>query len=321
MRQIILVIVMLGVAGTFPRLLAPSGTAWTRSASNPILAASLSWEETAMQEPFVLLEDGVWKLWYTGGWTHPGMGYATSLDGITWTRYASNPVYGQGGSGYAYTADCPHIVKVGATYYLFSSGGTTTSAPFTTFKVATSTDGLAWTTQSSSITLPASGTLWGNRVAWIEGSTWRMLQEVYNGTIWQIYYYTSSDGLTWSIQNSGNALTTLQVFAGGMYGGPTMAQQGGLIIPKRAGVYEIWYHAAPGAGVSPTNIYRATSSNLITWTQTGAVLTHTGSGDELDQIADPSVNVVGSVAYLHYDAVINATSTGKIMLATGTAAP
>lgn len=320
MRRLVALGLVVLVAGTFPRLLAPSGSAWTRSASNPLLSASLSWEETEMAEPMVILENGVWKMWFTGGWTHPGTGYATSTDGITWTRYASNPVYGQGGSGYAFTSNCAQVTKVGSTYYLFVSGGTTTSAPFTTFKVATSTDGIAWTTQASSISLPSGKTRWGNRVVWLEGATWKMLQEA-GPSVWEIYYYTSSDGLTWSIQNSGNPLTTLQVAAGGMYGGPTFAQQGGLTIPKRAGLYELWYHAAPASGLNPTNIYRATSSDLITWTQTGAALTHTGSGDEADQIGDPTVIIVGSVAYLYYDAVINASSTAKILLATGVAAP
>jgi sucrose-6-phosphate hydrolase SacC (GH32 family) len=315
MRRLLLVLVVLGVAGTFPRLLAPSGSAWTRSASNPLMTATLSWESTAMQEPMVLLENGLWKMWYTGGWSSVATGYATSTDGITWTKYAGNPVYGQGGSGYAGGSNCPQVTKVGSTYYLYSTDNAVPKV-----NIATSTDGITWTTQTPSISLPSGKTLWGNRVVWIEGATWKMLQEAGNSP-WEIYYYTSSDGLTWSIQNSGNPLTTLQVHAAGMYGGPTMAQQGGITIPKRGGLYEIWYHAAPGAGNTPTNIYRATSPDLITWTQAGAALTHTGSGDEADQIADPAVIVVGSVAYLYYDAVVNATSTGKIMLATGVAAP
>ena len=309
---------MLGLAGSFPRLLALDDDSWVRSGANPLLAAVLPWEETAMQEPFVMLEDGVWKLWFTGGWTHPGMGYATSPDGITWSKHAGNPVYGQGGSGYANTSDAHHIVKVGSTYWLFTSGGTTTSNPFTTYRIATSSDGIAWTTQVSSISLPSGKTLWGNRVVWLEGATWHMLQEA-GPSRWEIYHYTSSDGLTWSIQNSGNPLTTLQQHASGMYGGPTMAQQGGLTIPKRNGLYEIWYHAAAVSGNNPTNIYRATSPDLVTWTS-GDALIATGSGDELDQIADPCVVVVGSVAYLYYDAVINTTEVGKIMLATGPAA-
>lgn len=308
--------------GTFtlaPPAVPPFDSSWTRYGSNPIMTPAVSWEETAVQEPMVLYESGAWRMWYTGGWTHPGTGYATSTDGLTWTKYASNPVYGQGGSGYANTADCPEVTKVGSTYYLFTSGGVTTSNPFTTFRVATSTDGIAWTTQSSSIAIGSGKTLWGNRTVWIESGTWYMLQES-GPTPWEIYLYTSSDGLTWSIANSGAPLTTLQVATGGMYGGPGLATDStGANTPTFSGTYHAWYHAAPAAGNNPTNIYHATSSDRITWTRTGAVLTHTGSGDEADQIADPSIVVVNGTAYLFYDAVINATERGVLMLATAPA--
>jgi len=44
---------------------------------------------------------GLFKLWYSAGsispadvpWTEPAaIGYATSPDGITWTKYANNPI-------------------------------------------------------------------------------------------------------------------------------------------------------------------------------------------------------------------------------------
>lgn len=309
---------MLGVAGSFPRLLPPSGASWTRSGSNPLISPALSWEETAVVEMVVILEDGVFKMWFRGGWNAEAIGYATSADGIHWTKYAGNPVYGLGGSGEAASVALPEIRKVGSTYYLFAIkhpfgiGGTNSLV------VATSTDGITWTPQTASISLPSGKTLWGNRVVWREGSTWKMLNEAGPST-WEMYLYTSSDGLTWSIQNSGNPLTTLQVHAGGAYGGPTFPTQDAIVIPKRNGVYELFYHAAPVSGNQPSHIYRATSSDLITWTQTGGVLIATGSGEEIDQIADPSVIVAGSVAYLYYDTTINATETGKIMLATGLA--
>jgi hypothetical protein len=38
--------------------------------------------------------DGAYHMWYSGGQTssHEGIGYAQSLDGITWTKYGSNPI-------------------------------------------------------------------------------------------------------------------------------------------------------------------------------------------------------------------------------------
>jgi sucrose-6-phosphate hydrolase SacC (GH32 family) len=305
-----------GGSGPFitPPTVPPFDASWTRSGSNPILSASVAWEETGNGEPRARWEGGTaWKLWYNGGWAHPGIGYATSTDGIAWTKYASNPVYGQGGSGMAGNdGGQSFVTKTGSTYYLF-----TTNNDIPRVNVATSTDGIAWTTQVSSITLPAGKTLWGNRAVWIEGETWKMLQEA--GTSWAIYLYTSADGLTWSIGNGGAALSTLQVAGGDNYGGPTIALVNGVHQPTFASTYRIWYH--DGAGAS-TNIYTATSSDLITWTIGNGgspVLTHTGAGFEIDQVADPSVVVVNGTAYLYYTGVDNTGTTSKIGVATAPA--
>jgi predicted GH43/DUF377 family glycosyl hydrolase len=298
----------------------PTDDSWVRSGSNPILGPVEAWEETAVYEPTILVEGGVWKMWYGGGWDHPALGYATSSDGITWTKYVSNPVYGQGGSGYANTSASAEVVKIAGTYWLFTSGGASTTDVRSTFRVATSADGITWTDQSESISLPAGKTLWGNRAVWIEGSTWYMLQEA-GPTRWEIYLYTSSDGLTWSIANGGAALDSLQVVAGGMYGGATFAHDAhGRALPMIDGEYHIWYHAAAAAGNLPTNLHHATSTDKINWTQTaGPILEHLASGFEVDQAADPSITVVGATAYLFYDGDDNVAEAAHVLLATAPA--
>lgn len=303
---------------TFP----PTGANWTRSASSPVLSPSQAWEQTAVSEVARVISGVTWKMWYTGGWNNPGLGYATSSDGITWTHYASNPVYGQGGSSYANSAASSFVMTPTesgtANYYLYTSGGSSPTNIRTTFRVATSADGIAWTTAASSATLATGCTAWGNRVVWKESSTWYMLQEELTaGSTWAIYYYTSSDGLTWSIGNSGNALSTLQVHAGGMYGGPRFATVDTLLTPKVGSVYQLWFHAVNATGNLPTNIYHATSTDKITWTITPAtpVLTYTGSGFEIDQVAGPVPVQVGTASYLYYDGDDNGSSAAKIGLA------
>lgn len=298
----------------------PLDNSWSRSVANPILSPTVAWEQTAVQEPIVTFEGGTtWKMWYRGGWGSEAIGYATSTDGIAWTKYASNPVYGLGGSGEAADVALPQVNKVGATYYLFAVkhpfgiGGTNVSV------VATSTDGIAWMTQSSSMTLPSGTTLWGNSTVWIEGgTTWYRLQEA-GPSPWQIYLYTSTDGLTWNIGNSGNALSTLQIATGGMYGGPTFViGSSGEPTPTFDGLYQLWYHASPVSGNLPTNIYHATSLDRITWTRTSPspVLTYAGSGFEVDQVADPSLVVGPGTAYLFYDGDNNPSSAASIGVAT-----
>ena len=308
MRRILLAA---GSGGSFTTYFAPTDASWTRSGSNPIISATVAWEETGSGEPRVHTEGSAWKMWYNGGWTNEGQGYATSTDGISWAKYVSNPVYGQGGSGVSGWAVRGFVYLDGSTYYLYTSTGT--NGP--NFSVATSSDGIAWTTQSSSATLPSGKTLWGNRAVWKEGTAWKMLQEA--GTSWAIYLYTSTDGLSWAIGNGGSAVSGLQVSTDN-FGGPTIAMLNGIYAPKISGVYHIWYHDGPG---STTDIYHATSSDLTTWTRNGPVLTHAGTGFEIDQVADPSVLIVGATAYLFYTGVDNAGTTSKIGLATAPAVP
>lgn len=72
----------------------PDGITWTKHPGNPILRGSASWESASVQSPAVVVQDGVYRMWYTG--TAPisyvGIGYATSGDGIQWTKFPGNPV-------------------------------------------------------------------------------------------------------------------------------------------------------------------------------------------------------------------------------------
>ena len=59
----------------------------------------------------------------------------------------------------------------------------------------------------------------------------------------------------------------------------------------------------------------------MTWTKTtpSPVLTHTGYGFEFDQVADPSIVIVGTTAYMFYDGDDNVRLRGAIGLATAPA--
>jgi predicted GH43/DUF377 family glycosyl hydrolase len=61
----------------------------------PVIAHSGSgWDSDYVSACTVLKIDGVYHMWYSGGnvTSHEGIGYAQSTDGITWTKYASNPI-------------------------------------------------------------------------------------------------------------------------------------------------------------------------------------------------------------------------------------
>lgn len=70
------------------------------SGENPVFAGtgdSADWDELIRERGYILKEDGVYHLWYTGYQdrkdTELHLGYATSPDGIHFTRYRGNPIF------------------------------------------------------------------------------------------------------------------------------------------------------------------------------------------------------------------------------------
>lgn len=72
------------------------GLRWIRQSAQPVLEASLSWENVAVMCPHVMWDkkNHVWKMWYSAGEQYEpnALGYATSTDGLIWKKYADNPV-------------------------------------------------------------------------------------------------------------------------------------------------------------------------------------------------------------------------------------
>jgi beta-1,2-mannobiose phosphorylase / 1,2-beta-oligomannan phosphorylase len=72
------------------------GVAWQRMSDKPVLAAELPWEKVAVMCPHVMWdeEQKQYRMWYSGGGQYEpdAIGYATSADGLHWTKHAENPV-------------------------------------------------------------------------------------------------------------------------------------------------------------------------------------------------------------------------------------
>ncbi|NCO38792.1 MAG: hypothetical protein GW911_14255 [Armatimonadetes bacterium] len=76
----------------------PDGAAWTRQSAEPVLSAEPGWEKnTAVMCPHVLWEERLklFRMWYSGGEQYEpnALGYATSADGLHWTKCSENPVF------------------------------------------------------------------------------------------------------------------------------------------------------------------------------------------------------------------------------------
>jgi predicted GH43/DUF377 family glycosyl hydrolase len=76
------------------------GYAWERNPLNPVLrrGPSGSWDQSSVRGTAAFTGNGKYYLFYDGGALTP-IGFATSVDGIVWTKYNGNPVFFAGSSG------------------------------------------------------------------------------------------------------------------------------------------------------------------------------------------------------------------------------
>lgn len=253
------------------------------------------YEPIALYEgsPQIIAGPNVFKLWYSSGVAAPGIHYAESADGQTWTKYGSNPVLN--------SRMRPALLKDGATYYLFVSNGDTQ------IDLYSSNDGLAWTLVSASVLALGSAGAWdathlANSFVWKEGiGDYRMLYEAngvgVNGGNWAIGYATSANLTAWTKSGSNPVITEALRSVGGPF-----------VYKANSGTYWAWVHHA-ASGSLPTDIERFRSSNLTAWTKDPAsrnalsrITSDEGAGTSVGQTADPTLLELSGQTYLYYSA-------------------
>ena len=83
----------------------PDGVNWTKHPANPLLISrNQSYDHTNLMAPVVIDVDSTWHMWYGGNHgntdSYPRQDidicYATSSDGVEWTKYQNNPVIENG---------------------------------------------------------------------------------------------------------------------------------------------------------------------------------------------------------------------------------
>ena len=201
--------------------------------------------------PIILAGPKVYKGWFTDGYTN-GVNYAESSDGKIWTPYASNPVLANYTNG--------AIVKYSGTYYHWGQKAAQVADGVPYF--STSTDGVTWSAPTVTTGFTAtSGVYFNLAIADVIGGVFYALYSGLNGSnsAPNTYLATSSDGLAWTIQNSGNPVLT-NVFCEGA--------------PVKVGsTYYMWGTAnQPGQGNStasafdPFDTVLYSSSDLVHWT-------------------------------------------------------
>ena len=181
---------------------------WRKFEGNPVLdVVEGSWEEAIVGDPWVLVEEGVFKMWYYAcGLGKCQTGLATSSDGIRWKRNPSNPVIRAEEEFDRKSASKVTVVRRGETYHAWygADDGRRRAIAY-----ATSKDGVNW--EKHGIVLEPEGGFEGKfldcpSVLWDEErGLWRMWYsagQVIPGEPHVICYAESSDGMRWRKRSS-----------------------------------------------------------------------------------------------------------------------
>jgi beta-1,2-mannobiose phosphorylase / 1,2-beta-oligomannan phosphorylase len=143
--------------------------------TNPVFSpAKGQWDAKIRERGWILREDGQYKLWYTGyDGSKDGirrLGYATSPDGIAWTRHPKNPLLKE-----VWVEDMM-IVKHDGKYYMFAEGREDRA------HMLTSDNGLDWKPAGQlNIRLkngkPIPDGPFGTPTVWRENDRWHLFYE------------------------------------------------------------------------------------------------------------------------------------------------
>jgi sucrose-6-phosphate hydrolase SacC (GH32 family) len=237
---------------------ARSMVSFTPYEANPVFqgTGTDTWDRYIRERGFILKEGGIYKMWYTGytADSEPKyLGYATSEDGISWSRYSDRPIYER-----RWTEDM-FVVRNGGLYYMYAEG---------THDIAhllTSEDGISWEDQGDLVILDTGGEPipppYGTPTVWIEEGQWYLFYERNDLGIWLA---TSEDKLTWTNVRDDPVIEM----------GPEPYDEGAVAanqVVKHDGSYYLYYHgssnpdwADPDAQALWTSNV-AISKDLVNW--------------------------------------------------------
>lgn len=239
---------------TYPREL----TQFTPYKGNPVFTGTGddTWDENIRERGYILKENDGYSLWYTGyssgDEAEMYLGYATSQDGIVWTRHPENPVYDD-----SWTEDMM-VIKVDSLYYMFAEGEKDIA------HWLTSIDKVHWTEQGKldiryTDGRPLSEGPYGTPTVWLEDSTWYLFYERNDEGIWLA---TSKDLVLWTNVQDEPVLSK----------GPEPYDFYGVAmnqVIKHQGRYYGYYHGTALEDWSEWSTNIAVSDDLVHWEKYG----------------------------------------------------
>jgi predicted GH43/DUF377 family glycosyl hydrolase len=194
------------------------GLTWVKR--GPVMSPDQSsWEKMETSPNSVLHEGGTFKMWYHGGGyvvsNLPGkrlggaeIGFATSSDGITWTKYFGNPVLSRGPEGSFDDLQVaePRVLNLGTNGYRMYFTGQNAATLKKSLAIANSTDGITWTKYLLNPVIPPDkfgG--WGGAIILNNGifNLWHGTSDDVSG----LEYKWSKDGINWNDGPSYRVLT------------------------------------------------------------------------------------------------------------------
>lgn len=224
--------------------------------NNPVFAGTSAdtWDNKIRERGYILHEGDTYHMWYTGYQESKSktkyLGYATSVDGLTWTRYKNNPIH---------TVDWVEdmtVLKDGSTYYMFAEGLNDVA------HLLTSTDRVTWTEQGPldiryTNGQPLSKGPYGTPAIWKEGDVWYLFYERNDQAVWLA---TSRDRKVWTNIQDEPVLAK----------GPTDYDRYAIAmnqVIKHKGLYYAYYHASAFTDWHEWSTNVAVSKDLIHWTK------------------------------------------------------
>ena len=240
-------------------------TDWMKYQGNPVLVpgSAGTWNDFSLAPGSILFDGTTYHIWYGG---HDGtfvrIGYATSVDGISWTSYEQNPVLDVGAAGswedeWVYK---PYVLFDGSTYHMWYTGydGTRVRIGY-----ATSTDRTNWTKYENNPVMDTGPeNIWEGNVVespciLFDGNTYHMWYNGQDETSRRIGYATSPDGISWT-KYEGNPV--LDIGATGTWD-QSMVEAPDVIFDGTK--YHMWYSGVVGGW--SWRIGYATSLDGISW--------------------------------------------------------
>jgi predicted GH43/DUF377 family glycosyl hydrolase len=222
---------------------------------NPLFSGTGTdtWDEKIRERGYILKEDDGYHMWYTGYREKTGdqiklLGYATSPDGIAWTRFAGNPIFTD-----SWVEDMM-VLKHDSLYYMFAEGRNDVA------HMMTSKDKIHWKDHGSLQIKRVNGEPltpgpYGTPTVFIEGNVWYLFYERNDEGIWLA---TSADTKEWkNVQDE-------PVLSMGLEGYDKYGVAVNQVI-RYNNHYYAYYHGTPTKDWSEWNTNVAVSDDLIHW--------------------------------------------------------